>query len=202
LGCSCPLFARKTAQIVHMLEKQRSLDLDVAAFREMAYAGSAPCAHMRLVLHALRGLSCLQSIGDLLALDAVPVLPWPRELIWTGPPREPFRLPFGRSADVSTRVYSVADADVRAIVKVLPHSHGMSCARLEGLLSCKSGVKCCHKLEAAGALDDVEDQAVLQECEPEDPKEVRVLSLLQSRDPFMRPPVRVLQLGSHAACVF
>jgi hypothetical protein len=174
-----------------MLAMCSRLDLVPDAFCAMVYNGLTPCVHMRLVLHALRGLPCMQTLGDPLALDAVPVLPWPRDLVWTGPARALFRLPFDRSADVSTRAYSVADGGVRAIVTSFPQTKRPSCVRLEGLPQCAASITCRHKLELENVYaPDAEEAQVAKLEEHEDPKEVRLLALLQSGEPVVFPSVR------------
>jgi hypothetical protein len=183
LGCSCPDFCNRTARLLDKLAISRNLALHSKAFVEEVYCGRPPCALMRLVLRTLCSLVGLAEVGDALTLEAVPVLPWPRDLAWTGPPRGPVRLPFGRSPDVTTRVYSVVDGSVRALVKSMSGGARLSCARLQGLDQCSSSATCRHKqLLRADLLDGQERPDA--EVERAEPKEEALLALLQAGGPI------------------
>jgi hypothetical protein len=112
---------------------------------------------MLVLLLTIDALPEVRMLGAVHQLDRVPVLPRLRELRWNGPPLPAVRLPYGHAPDVQTRVFSVQDGQLRAIVKRMPHSS--SCARLPGIDRCPTSKICNHRRLAEGANEDLAEPA-------------------------------------------
>jgi hypothetical protein len=166
LGCSCATFAHATGDICHAgsASGYSFPGLNAEAFCSTFYQSRLPsgevrvpppCLHMRIVLRVLRELPELTQLLPVLpSMSLVPVLPRLRHIAWRGAPLPVVRLPFGRGPERTTRVYSVTDGPLRAVVKIIGQKV-VSCARLAGLDQCPTARRCSHKALALGEDPDL-----------------------------------------------